>query len=238
MGKTLKKDNRAAQIAIATLSENLDEAMSMSAVLGTDGEAPLTLADGRTITITKEMLSFNRVTKRVTEEKYLPHVIEPSFGIGRILMGVMEHAFSVRSSADAKRTVLSFKPLVAPVKVTLLNLDNRIKIDKLLPVRAEFNRLNVSSNIDVSSNAIGRRYARADELGTPFCITIDFNTATDDAVTLRERDSCAQIRLPIVEVAMLVRNLADETVTFPAVMASGKYTVVTTGVDKVATTQA
>lgn len=228
MGKAFKKDNRAVQAAIAALASDEAAATTFNAKLETDGEAELTVEDGRAFTITKDMLTIKKVEKKISDEKYLPHVIEPSFGIGRILTGVFEHCFSVRGDASGTRRVLSFPPSVAPVKVNLLNLSNNVKLDAVLPVRDELNRLNISSSMDISGAPIGRRYARADELGIPFCITVDFDTATDGCVTLRDRDTVAQIRIPISRLAAIVRDLADEAVSFDEVVASGEFIVVDT----------
>jgi len=254
MGKEFKKDNKAVQTAIAALCEDEEAAMALNEKLQSEGSADITVADGRSFTLTKEMLSFEKQTKKVSDEKYLPHVIEPSFGIGRILTGIFEHSFSVREDAEeegaasggaggkgkkgkkgkkapvkAQRNVLSFRPAVAPVKVCLLNVGKGVTVDAVLPVRGELNRLNISSTLDTSQSAsIGRRYARADELGIPFCITVDSDTATDGQVTIRDRDTVAQIRLPISEVAELVRRLSDEVTTFSDVVASGDFAVVQT----------
>ncbi|CAI5742398.1 unnamed protein product [Peronospora destructor] len=149
----------------------------------------------------------------VSEEKFVPSVIEPSFGIGRLLTAVFEHNFSTREG-DQKRGVMSFSPHIAPIKVSVLPLSNNPAFD---PFAAELERLFVEEGleckVDTSSVAIGRKYARADELGIPFGVTIDFDTVKDRDVTLRERDSTVQVRVPMdaigAEVSKLVRGSAS-----------------------------
>ena len=163
----------------------------------------------------------------------MPNVIEPSFGIGRILTGVLEHCFSVRAGAE-QRSVLSFKPAVAPFKAVVLPLDSRIPREGgvVSKLSAALTAGGLASTVDDSSASIGKRYSRSDELGVPFAITVDHDTAVDGCVTLRERDSCAQVRLPLGEVVVVLKAQVSGEATWETVM--GKYTVVTTGEDKAA----
>ena len=153
--------------------------------------------------------------------KYTPNVIEPSFGIGRILYHILEHSFYIRadaqpaekqSAADNKavRAVLRLPAHMSPVKVALLPLSPQPAFTPLLTqlVKA-FTASGVSSKADASSSSIGRRYARADEVGTPFAVTIDFESVHNDTVTLRERDSTQQVRLAVSEVVHVVNELCN-----------------------------
>lgn len=204
----LKADVPAVVAALEELAaERGDEALALGAALARDGAAPLALpGSGKTVTVTKEMVSFAKETRRVQERKYVPNVIEPSFGIGRILTGVWEHVFYTRGG-DEQKAVLAFAPAIAPYKAVVLPLDGRIDRRVGAGVAQALSTAGLAAYTDDSGASVGRRYARADEVGVPFAITVDFDTATDGAVTMRERDSTAQVRLPLADVLPVVRAL-------------------------------
>merc|ERR1712176_417840 len=155
----------------------------------------------------KDMVSFQKVKKTVSEIKDAPSVIEPSFGIGRILYSLLEHNFYIREE-DEQRCVMKFNPLVAPYKVAVLPISSNEECNAMVDEIA--NHLleeEVRVRVDKSSAALGRRYARSDELGVPFALTIDFQTLKDDTVTLRERDSMQQIRLRKQKLYPLLHDL-------------------------------
>ena len=234
MGKAFKQDNAAATAALETLSESISNAMEFQAKLDADGSAPLSLGEGsdKVVTITKEMVTFTSEMKKVLERKYVPNVIEPSFGIGRILTGVLEHSFSTREG-DEQRGVLSFRSRIAPFKAVLLLLDGRLPRKPLLDISALLVSSGISNTTDDSGASIGKRYSRADEIGIPFAVTYDVESANDSSVTVRERDSCAQIRVKISELPNLLKSLSEETYSWEEAM--NDYPVVTTGEDKAAT---
>jgi glycyl-tRNA synthetase len=150
--------------------------------------------------ITKEMISINKINKLEHGYKYYPRVIEPSFGVGRILYALLEHSFSSRHN-DENRKVLSLLPIIAPIKVTILPMNNSNNFIELTnKLTSEFIKLNISNNQDISGASIGKKYARADEIGTLYAITIDFDTFKDDCVTIRERDTTNQVRIKITDV--------------------------------------
>jgi glycyl-tRNA synthetase len=129
-------------------------------------------------------------------EKYVPYVIEPSAGVDRSVLAFIVDAYDEEEVEAEKRTVLHLNPSLAPIKVAVLPLSRN---EKLTPLAKEvFKRLcpNFMTDYD-DSQSIGRRYRRQDEIGTPFCVTIDFESLEDKQVTIRERDSLAQIRVPI-----------------------------------------
>jgi len=138
----------------------------------------------------------------VTKEKYIPHCIEPSLGVDRLILALICSAYDEdivaggKKGAGEARSLLKFHPSVAPIKVAILPLlKNRdVLVDKAREIHDKLKRRwNVSWD---ASGAIGRRYRRADEVGTPFCITVDFETVEGDGtVTLRERDGTEQIRI-------------------------------------------
>lgn len=155
----------------------------------------LHLGEGKTITLNPDLLSFERYTETIYEEKYTPGVIEPSFGIGRITYCVMEHCFRMR---DKKRTFFAFPPIVAPYKVSILPL---VQNDELLnfiePIRKSLVQNGISYKVDDGSDSVGRRYARTDEIGIPYGITIDSDTLKDNTVTLREVLTMKQVRINV-----------------------------------------
>ncbi|KAJ2463318.1 Glycine--tRNA ligase 1, mitochondrial [Coemansia sp. RSA 2322] len=160
-------------------------------------------------------------TKTITEHirEYIPNVIEPSFGMGRILYSLLEHSFAVRPN-NAQRLYFNFKPAVAPYKCLVLPLSNHASFAKpLQDVARRLRRNGVPARIDDAASAsIGRRYSRNDELGTPFAVTLDFDTVKDNSVTLRERDSTKQIRASTDEIVELVTNLVNGTTTWSDVL--------------------
>lgn len=136
-------------------------------------------------------------------ERWTPYVIEPAAGLTRSLMAFLVDAYHVEEVPNAKggvdsRTVLRLDPRLAPVKVAVLPLSRN---EKLSPLARELAaNLRKTWNVDFDdAGAIGRRYRRQDEIGTPFAITVDFDSLDDDAVTVRERDTMAQERVPLSE---------------------------------------
>ena len=136
-----------------------------------------------------------------TKEKYLPHVIEPSLGVDRLFLAMVCSAYAEDEIGGEKRNFLKFHPKVAPIKASILPLlKNK---EELVGVAREiYDKLRQRWNVQWdAAGAIGRRYRRADEVGTPFCITIDFDTIEkDNCVTIRDRDTTEQVRIPIDEV--------------------------------------
>jgi glycyl-tRNA synthetase len=146
----------------------------------------------------------------VAKEKYIPHCIEPSLGVDRLILALICSAYAEDEVKGEKRNFLKFHPSIAPVKVSVLPLlKNK---EALVSVARELydslsKRWNVSWD---ATGAVGRRYRRADEVGTPYCITVDFETIEDDAgVTIRDRDTTEQIRLPIDEVIPYLSKQID-----------------------------
>lgn len=131
-----------------------------------------------------------------TNEHYVPYVIEPSAGVDRSALAFLIDAYDEDIAQNETRVVLRFHPAIAPVKVAVLPLSRN---EKLAPLSREiFNHLRrrFMTQFD-DAQSIGRRYRRQDEIGTPFCITIDFQSLDDKQVTIRERDSMTQIRVRI-----------------------------------------
>jgi glycyl-tRNA synthetase len=134
-----------------------------------------------------------------TNEKYVPYVIEPSMGLDRLILMTAIDAYDEEALPDGDtRIVMHLAPAVAPYKVAVLPLSKKLN-DKANQVLAILNqRFSVTYD---ETGSIGKRYRRQDEIGTPYCVTIDFDTLNDNAVTVRDRDTMKQIRMPIAELA-------------------------------------
>lgn len=143
-----------------------------------------------------------------TNEKYVPFCIEPSVGLDRLVLMTLCDAYDEEKiNEDDIRIVMHLKPAVAPIKAAVLPLSKKLE-EKAREIEGDLAKyLNV---IYDETGSIGKRYRRQDAIGTPFCITIDFDTINDGAVTIRERDSMAQIRLPISE----LRTYLEEKIFF------------------------
>lgn len=211
LGPAFKTAQKDVLLAIESLSE--EDAVRLQEQLQASNSASVTSPATSTVyEISKDMVSFKREKKTVSETKFTPSVVEPSFGIGRVLYAVLEHAFSQRA-ADAQRCVMSFRPRVAPIKVGIFRLINHVPFDIVIDdLRSKLQGLGLALRVDSSSGSVGRRYARADELGVPFGVTIDFQTLLDQTVTLRERDSMQQVRVSLSLLPSLLVQLCEEVV--------------------------
>ena len=133
--------------------------------------------------------------EEIRGEEIVPHVIEPSFGIDRIIYTVLDHSFYEDAVDGETRAVLRFKPAVAPIEVAVLPLmDRKELVDpaKKHPAGAEGTGMRVDYD---TSGSIGRRYRRNDEIGTPYEVTVDYETLEQGTVTIRDRDSMARFGL-------------------------------------------
>ncbi len=134
-----------------------------------------------------------------TGEKYIPYVIEPSLGADRVALAFLIDAYDeevIDAEKNDTRVVLHLHPALAPVKCAILPLSKKLS-EKASEVYAD---LSAEFNCDFDdSSSIGKRYRRQDEIGTPFCVTYDFDSETDGCVTVRERDSMEQVRIPLSE---------------------------------------
>jgi glycyl-tRNA synthetase len=134
--------------------------------------------------------------EQASGERYVPHVIEPSAGATRTMMACLLAAYDEEEVRGETRTVLRLDPRLAPFKVAVLPLSKK---EELIPVSEEILGLvqpRWMADYDITQS-IGKRYRRQDELGTPFCVTVDFDTLDDNAVTVRNRDTMEQDRVPI-----------------------------------------
>ncbi|CCW69246.1 unnamed protein product [Phytomonas sp. Hart1] len=195
IGKTFGK--QAGEVLAYLTNASLEECQAIRNAHQAGQDAELTLGSG-TVKLTPAMVQFEEQEVKVTGYSFTPSVIEPSFGIGRILYSLLEQSYWVRRDDNAKnekRAVFSFSPLLAPQKVALLPLMVKPELMTTIgELREGLIMSGVSTRVDDSGVTIGKKYARVDELGIPFAITVDFEK--DGAVTLRERDSASQVRIP------------------------------------------
>lgn len=134
-----------------------------------------------------------------TRESYVPYVIEPSAGADRATLAFLVDAYDEETDEKGEtRVVLRFHPRLAPIKVAVLPLSKKPELRG--PARAIHQALSERWFVEYDETAsIGKRYRRQDEIGTPYCVTVDFDSLEDHAVTVRERDAMTQVRLPIAE---------------------------------------
>lgn len=140
-----------------------------------------------------------------TQERYIPHIIESSLGVGRLLLATLTEAYTKVKEGDDKRFILKLHPSLAPVKIAIFPLlKNKPElVKKAEELYKELSKIYICE-FDDNGN-IGKRYYRQDEIGTPYCITVDFQTLEDKTVTLRDRDTAKQRRILIDEIVNIVK---------------------------------
>jgi glycyl-tRNA synthetase len=170
------------------------EAMPASATFPLE----LTLADGQEVTVEAEHVKRDQRSETITGEWYIPHVVEPAFGIDRIIWHILDHAYDETGKDGEDYTVMRLSEHVAPVDYCVFPLFEKDGMGELAQSihRTLCLKVNIVSMYD-SSGSIGRRYARADEIGVPKCITVDHQSLEDQTVTIRDRDSGEQHRVHI-----------------------------------------
>jgi glycyl-tRNA synthetase len=178
------------------------------------GDKIRVMVDGETIEIESSLVSCESVEEEVRGEEIVPHVIEPSFGIDRILYTVLDHSYYEDAVDGETRAVLRFHPAVAPIEVAVLPLMDREEL--VFPakkIQEELRGLGLRVDYD-TSGSIGRRYRRNDEIGTPYEVTVDYETLEQGTVTIRDRDSMLQIRVPLGQVADKLQALLCKALKF------------------------
>ncbi|BHF66017.1 Glycine--tRNA ligase [Sparganum proliferum] len=162
------------------------------------------------------MVSVKEEDEIVHVDEIVPSVIEPSFGIGRIMYAILEHNFQVREN-DQQRTFLTLPPVIAPYKCSVLPLSSHPDFAPFVrQLSAQLTRVGISHRVDESGGSIGRRYARTDQIAIPYGITVDFDTVNQSppSATLRERDTMKQIRVPLEDLPDLVSDLVNGVVSW------------------------
>lgn len=146
-----------------------------------------------------------------TNESYIPYVVETSIGVDRLFLSVMCGAYCEETTDNGEaRVVLKLHPALAPVKLAVLPLVRKDGLDEKARSVAEQLRFNFACQYD-EKDSIGKRYRRQDAIGTPYCITIDHQTLEDDTVTIRDRDTMAQERIPISNLVNVIGERTDLT---------------------------
>lgn len=140
-----------------------------------------------------------------TGEKYIPHVIEPTFGLSRMVGIILEDAYTVEKVKDAERVYLKLDPKIAPIKVAVFPLQKDEKLVKLAEDLFHSLKKDMTAEYDNAGN-IGKMYRRQDEIGTPFCVTVDYQSLEDKMVTVRERDSMRQERVHLDRISAFMKE--------------------------------
>lgn len=206
IGKTFRKDSK--DIVKTVDSLNKEELEKLSQSLDSSGAITVNV-NGKDFTLDKSLIEIKRTSKTTHVEEFVPSVIEPSFGVGRVLYSLLEHNFKQREG-DEQRNYFSLPPSIAPIKCSVLPLSKDEDLNSFVKIISEeLTELEISNRVDDSSGSIGRRYARTDEVGIPFGITVDFDTVKNNpaSVTVRDRDSMQQIRVSVEDVATVVWKL-------------------------------
>ena len=224
LGPEFGGDAAAVAEALETLAERDPDAF--------DGETVAVDVDGETREVDADVANFS--VEEVTEsgEHITPHVVEPSFGVGRTVQTLLAHAYSEDEVDGESRTYLSLEPEVAPQDAAVFPLvTNDDRLTALADeVAADLRAAGLAVAHD-DSGSIGRRYRRQDEVGTPFCVTVDRDGIEGDGpdtVTLRERDSAAQVRIPVAALADELTALREGE---PFASVADRYDAVDTDVE-------
>ncbi len=191
--------NKAKDIAVAMESKTPSDIRNGKLHLSIDGEQ---------IVLDEEFFEVAKVNEKVSGERVIPHVIEPSHGLDRIFYSVLEHAYYFDEQKGY--SVLRLRPEVAPIKLGVFPLMEKDGLDKIaMEICESVHTHRVEAYYD-GAGTIGKRYARMDEIGTPWCITVDYDTLEGDkkgTVTIRDRDSSEQKRIPIKKCGEIVDSL-------------------------------
>jgi glycyl-tRNA synthetase len=216
--KAFKKQGKAVKEWLEALPET--DLRSLADEVKAKGQAVRSLelsGENQECTFLPEHVAVETKKEKQTTTTFMPGVVEPSFGIDRIFTSCLEHCYYARpkeEGEDAKqiRGVLSFPAAIAPYKMTILPVDQRVTreeryIELMKTIRTKVSSLGHSCTVDDSNATIGKRYSRNDELGIPFACTVDFDSLQDNTVTLRERDSMEQVRMPSAEVGSILHDI-------------------------------
>jgi glycyl-tRNA synthetase len=176
---------------------------------GPDGA--MVSVDGEEIFVPADLYEVREEGVEVRGAEIRPHVIEPSYGIDRMIYAVLEHSYEEEKDGKEVRKVLRFPPHIAPVQVAILPLMARDGLDQIARgITERLHGYGILAEYD-DSGAIGRRYRRQDEVGTPFAVTIDYTTKEDKTVTLRDRDTMSQVRVLVEQLPDLIPSLIRGT---------------------------
>ncbi len=179
-----------------------------------EGEVVEVEVDGEIHEIPTERTGFAVEEVTETGEHITPHVVEPSFGVDRLVYTLLEHAYREDVVDGEDRTYLALDAEIAPTFVGVFPLTDEAGLpDRAREVAADLRAAGLSVTYDESGN-IGRRYRRQDEVGTPFCVTVDYDTLDDGTATVRDRDTTEQVRLPVADLPGALSALRAGETTF------------------------
>lgn len=182
------------------------------AVPGEDGAR--VVIDGEEHFVPKDMYELVEEEVEIRGDYVMPHVIEPSYGIDRVIYTVLEHSYEEENVDGEIRRVLHFPPKIAPVQAAVLPLMTRDGLEEIARnIEEKLLDEGILAQYD-DNGAIGRRYRRQDEAGTPFAVTVDYDTKEDGTVTLRDRDTMKQARVPAEEVPAILYSLIKGRINF------------------------
>ena len=198
-----------------------------------DGDSVSVTVGGETRTVASDVANFRIEDRTINGEHITPHVIEPSFGVDRTVYTLLAHAYREDEVDDETRAYLSLSPTVAPTDVGVFPLVSNVPelVDRAAGIVDDLRRAGFSVTYD-DSGSIGRRYRRQDEVGTPFCVTVDrdgLGGDGPDSVTVRERDSARQVRLPAESLSTELAAVMDGDTSFDGLVAA--YDAVATDAD-------
>lgn len=208
-GPTFKGDSPKAK----EILENTDVDVIMKA-FEDEGVFKFSIGDNE-YSIDDSFITFKTEDEQIRGERIIPHVIEPSYGIDRIIYSTLLHSYTEDENDDGeKRAYLKLPAKIAPIKAAILPLVNKEPLvsqahDIEDMIRAE----GIITTFDVSGT-IGRRYARGDEIGIPYAVTVDYDSVDDKKVTIRNRDNLEQKRVAIADVADIIKKLINDEISF------------------------
>jgi glycyl-tRNA synthetase len=164
-------------------------------------------ANGKEFVAEGSLFKRDKWMEKKSGESYIPHVVEPSFGLDRIFFALMDAAFSKVEKEGEPYTILKLDPRIAPITVSVFPLMKKDGLDELATtLHAELSAAGLACEYD-DSGSIGKRYARADEAGVPWCITVDYESLSDKAATVRHRDTQVQERVAIAGIRAHIQGL-------------------------------
>lgn len=213
LGKKLRQ--QAAELFQLLEASTQDELKAKAEELSTTKKTTFTLpSTGVVVELDEKDVQIQEIDEKICVDVYTPHVIEPSFGLGRIIYSLLEHAYYVRPD-DEQRKVLKLSPIIAPIKVALYNVVGNIPYQEVMQnLRNDFIDVGVAFQEDTSKTSIGRKYSRGDEIGIPYAIAIDSESVEKKLVTIRERDSMTQVQVSADEVVDIIAKLSKRKWTW------------------------
>jgi glycyl-tRNA synthetase len=200
---------------VADMLTSMDPS-SVKEMVDAGGPVKVEMEDGRSVEVPVEAVTVTEGHEKLSHETFTPHVVEPSFGLDRLMMAVLEHSYIEMDSSPMKDDVddeqgpyrvLRLDPSIAPIKCGVFPLMNKDGLPELARnLEIGLKRKGLTTYFD-HSGSIGRRYARMDEIGTPFSITVDYDSRQDSSATIRMRDTGDQIRVPFEDIPGTIQDL-------------------------------